>query len=212
MNITKFIFVRHGQSEGNFYGTFLGHTDLPLTELGRKQAEKTAEYLSNKKIDVIYSSDLLRAYQTADPISENHQLSIITDTMYREIYAGKWEGMTFDDIKKDYSDLFDKWKTSLMNAYCPDGETVKDVMKRVYEETIRLANLYSGQTICVVTHATPIRVLKTIALNINHDEAYAYPLANASITEFEFLDNKLKMITDAYSDHLGDLVSIMNRA
>ena len=78
----RIIFVRHGQSEGNLVRSFLGHTDLPLTELGHKQAEATAEYLKDTDIDIIYASDLKRAWQTAEHIAEKKELEERLDKVF----------------------------------------------------------------------------------------------------------------------------------
>ena len=83
--MTKFYIVRHGQSEGNALGKFLGHTDLGLTELGHKQGKKTAEYLSDKGIDAIYSSDLVRAYDTAKYLSDLIGVEPVKTRELREI-------------------------------------------------------------------------------------------------------------------------------
>ena len=87
----RFIIERHGQSEGNLVRSFLGHTDLPLSELGRRQAAKTAEFLKDENIDVMISSDRKRAYQTAEPLAKLKGMEIIPNEGLREIYAGKWD-------------------------------------------------------------------------------------------------------------------------
>ncbi len=69
MGVTKLYLIRHGQSGGNVDGTFGGHSPTPLSELGKRQAEITAKALAQERIDVIYSSDLLRAVQTAEPLA-----------------------------------------------------------------------------------------------------------------------------------------------
>ena len=79
----RLIFVRHGQSMGNLNGTFLGWTDLPLSPLGFKQAEKTAQFLSSLNIDKIYSSDLLRAYETSLALSKKRGNEVIKEKSFR---------------------------------------------------------------------------------------------------------------------------------
>ena len=95
---TKLILIRHGQSIGNLTKRFLGHTDLDLSELGYLQANCTAEYLKNEKIDIIYSSDLIRAYNTAVPHAKIRGLDINTSIHLRENFVGEWENMFVDDI------------------------------------------------------------------------------------------------------------------
>ena len=76
---SRVIMVRHGESLGNAEGFFAGQTDIPLTPLGQRQAERTAEYLRDRKIDRIYSSDLIRSMQTAAPTARMHGLEIIPE-------------------------------------------------------------------------------------------------------------------------------------
>ena len=123
--MTKMIFVRHGQSEANLLTIFAGHTDIPLTDLGRHQAENTAQFLKDYSIDAVYASDLLRAMQTAEPTARMHGLEIIPDVRLREIYAGDWEGVTFNDLLTLYPESFGiLWRTDCGRAHPENGESV----------------------------------------------------------------------------------------
>ncbi|MBQ9117088.1 MAG: histidine phosphatase family protein [Clostridia bacterium] len=204
----RFIIERHGQSEGNLMGTFLGHTDLPLSELGRKQALCTAEMLKDEQIDIMISSDLKRAYQTAEPLSYIKGIEIIPDERLREIYAGKWEGMRFDEIKEKYSEDYGVWLNDIGNAVCTDGESVRELDRRIYEEICRLGEKYSGKTVFIATHATPIRLLKLRAMGLPIECAKDYRwVVNASVTEIGYRDGELRLIGDTRSEHLGELVT-----
>ncbi len=210
MERCRFLLVRHGESEGNYKQMFLGHTDLDLTELGHRQAEATAELLKDVQIDALYSSDLKRAWQTAEHIAEKHCLSIIADTQLREVYAGEWEGMKYSDINEKYPQEFKYWRTDLGKALCIGGETVKDVFKRVQAELLRLAPMYEGKTVCVATHATPIRVLRTAALGLDFDNTPPVGPANASVTVIDVLDGKMKLLADGYEEHLVGITTLPN--
>ncbi len=92
MPVTRLYLVRHGQSAGNAEGRFGGHSPTPLSELGLEQAEITAKTLAKEKIHVIYSSDLYRAVQTAEPLAKVLDLPIITTSAFRERKVGVLEG------------------------------------------------------------------------------------------------------------------------
>lgn len=208
MGKCRFILVRHGQSEGNLRDEFLGHTDLPLTELGHKQAECTATYLEGYDIDVLYASDLKRAYMTAEHIAEHKQLSIIADTQFREVYAGKWEGLAFATIYEKYRADFDVWLHDMGKARCTDGESVAELYKRVTAEVERLAKLNEGQTVCVATHATPIKCVRLKALGYSVENAKEIGwTSNASVTivDVDAESGEFTMVTDGYDEHLADL-------
>ena len=87
--MTTIYMIRHGQSMGNLERRLLGHTDLPLTELGHLQAERAAEYLLQFGITRVYSSDLLRARQTVEPLARRLSLEVIPERGLREINAGE---------------------------------------------------------------------------------------------------------------------------
>ena len=95
---TTLILVRHGNSVTNVTNTFAGSLDAELNEMGNKQARLTAEYLKKFKIDKIYSSDLKRAYNTAVPIAEFHNMKIEKNEGLRELFAGDWLSGLSDKI------------------------------------------------------------------------------------------------------------------
>lgn len=206
---TRIILVRHGESLGNVKSIFLGQTDWDLTERGYQQAELTADYLENYDIDVCYASSLKRAYNTAKVIAERHSLEIIESKPFREIYAGKWEAMLFDDINEKYAKDYAVWKTDIGNARCTDGESVKELQERVVAEYNRLAEVHQGKTVLIGTHATPIRLLKCRLLGRQID--YAKNISwtpNASVTVIDADSGKI--LIDGYAEHLGGLCTKFN--
>ena len=157
--MTRFIFVRHGQSVGNLTGRFLGQYDGALTELGRRQAERAAEFFRDERIDAAFASDLSRAYETGKIIAEPHGIVPEPDQALREISAGKWENEEFSVIEKTYGADFGVWQNDIMNARPTGGESVRELAERVTREVWRLAALCDGKTVLIATHATPIRML-----------------------------------------------------
>src|SRR5687768_13601097 len=101
MPITKLYLVRHGQSAGNAEGRFGGHGPTPLSDLGRRQAECTADMLAKEGVSSSYSSDLPRAVQTAEPLAELINARIHKTDAFRERHVGILEGLTFDESKEN---------------------------------------------------------------------------------------------------------------
>ncbi|MBQ2702221.1 MAG: histidine phosphatase family protein [Clostridia bacterium] len=125
--MTTLILVRHGESAANGKGCFAGQLDIPLSERGREQAVRTADYIAKTySVDKIYSSDLSRAYDTAKPIAKAFGLEIIKDKNLREICSGDWQGLSFDELQEKYADSYGVWLKDIGNAVCPNGETVKN--------------------------------------------------------------------------------------
>lgn len=208
MKETKLLIIRHGQSIGNLERRFLGHTDLDLSELGYKQAEITKEYLKNEKIDVIYSSDLKRAYNTVKPIAESRNMEIKTSKNLREIYAGEWENGDYEYLSQNFADEYEKWKTDIGNACCNGGESVAELQQRVYEEVMKIATENIGKTVCIGTHATPIRTLFAKIEDVKKENMHEVPWAtNASVTTVIYSDGKLKIVKYAEDEFMGENIS-----
>lgn len=198
--MTKLILIRHGQSLGNLCERFLGHTDMDLSELGYKQAKITADYLKNERIDAVYSSDLMRAYNTVLPIAEQRGLTIVRDKSLREIFAGDWEGKSYIELAEMYPDEYGKWRNDIGNAHCSGGESVMELQKRIVDKIIKIAYAHPSETVCIGTHATPLRVLNAFINNIEPSRIKEIPWAtNASVTVVMYDGGKMTM-TDYGND------------
>lgn len=182
---TLVYFIRHGQSVGNRDRIFLGHTDMPLTELGREQARLAGAYIKKMGItpDAVYASPLSRAYETAS-LSTGVERPIPSDDL-REIYAGVWEGMKYEDIIQTYGEDYDTWFTDLGNAKPTGGECVRALSERVVGAVLRIAAENEGKTVIIGSHATPVRMLEAYARGLSIAEAHTVPWApNASLSAY----------------------------
>lgn len=208
-NRTKIILIRHGQSVGNATRTILGHTDLDLSDLGYRQAEATADELKNEKIDLIYSSDLKRAYNTAVPHAKIHDLEIITSEKLREMYVGAWEGRTVDDIIAKWGrDIFENdWLANFGTFTFPNGESIVDGGRRFYNEILRIGNENQGKTILVTAHAAVIRSFWALISNISPDTiADKLPFASNASYSICFLENgKITPFKYSIEEHLSEV-------
>lgn len=208
--MTTVYFVRHGQSAANLTKTFAGHIDVPLTDLGRKQAVCTAEFLANKPISAIYSSDLSRAYDTACTIADKHGLTVQTDPQLREINAGAWEGRRFDDLEKNDA-AYHVWMRTIGAATCTDGESVAALQNRVHNAVTAIVAHHPNEAICIVCHGTPIRALTALWMDIPLERMHTVPWAsNASVTVVEFASaHSGRIIAADLHEHIGDLSSTL---
>lgn len=153
---TKIIIERHGQSFGNAKGIYLGHTDLGLTDEGIMQANVTAEHLKDEKIDAVYSSDLIRAYQTALPHAKMRGLDVITSKNLREIFVGDWDGRPAADLRRDFAQDFNQNRFYYTFKY-PNGESFPEAAERFFNEILKIAGENDGKTVLVVSHSAVIR-------------------------------------------------------
>ena len=205
--MTTILMVRHGESEANRNEIFAGHFDADLQNRGLKQAEKTAEYIKeNYKVDKVYSSDLKRAFKTGKCISDLIGVEIVSTDKLREIRAGKWDGIKFSDLQKNYKEEYDLWMRDLGNAHCPDGESVKELGERVMNELTRIAEENDEKTVVVATHATPIRAAQTfIQFGTFKEMKNVKWVSNASITVLKYDNQKWTCQKASIDGHLADL-------
>lgn len=207
---TTIYIIRHGESLGNKKSIFLGHTDWDITELGYKQADMTAEALKNVNFDAIYSSDLIRAYNTAVPNARIRNMEIITNTDLREIYAGDWDGKSKEEITDKWGDLFTRdWRFKFGTFKIPGGEAVLSAGERFQNALTKIAETHNGQTILIVSHAAVIRSFYSKISGFKPEE-YAEKLhfpSNASYSLVEFENGVFTPIFYSEDRHMGEFVT-----
>lgn len=158
MSASSIIFLRHGQTDWNAQGRFQGSTDIPLNEVGRAQAEAMGPYVASLRPDLIVSSPLSRAKDTAQAIARITGQSIREDDRLREAEGGAWEGLTFEEIGRNFGDEFQRWRAGQPGTRAGNGETRLQLAQRfsagvndAYVETP------SGGLLLVVAHGAAIR-------------------------------------------------------
>lgn len=205
--MTTLILVRHGQSQANLERRFAGHTNAPLTETGLKQAELTAQYIKeNYNVSKVYASDLARAFETGKCISAALGIEIIPNQNLREIYAGKWEGMKFDDIISTYTEAYNVWLNDIGNARCTGGESPAELAERFLSALTTIAEENDGQTVVIATHATTIRVTQSTVQTGSLAEMKNIPwVTNASISELVYNNGDWEFKKISINDHLSSL-------
>ena len=205
MDKTRIYIVRHGESLGNATRRMLGHTDLDLSELGYRQAQCTAEYLKDVEFDAIYSSDLLRALNTARAHADLRGMNVIGDCGLRELYLGAWEGLLVDDIIARWGSTFkDDWHGGFGTFIFPDGEAVMDGGRRFYSAVLRLAKQHPGKNILIGAHAGVIRAFWSILLGIKPENIVLelpFP-TNASYSVCELCGDSLTAVEYSCDAHL----------
>lgn len=154
----KLILIRHSETKWNKQKKYLGRTDISLSPKGQKQAGLISGYLRNKNISVIYSSKLKRAIETAATIAKSHNLEVKQDAGLNEIDFGKWEGMTFNQIRKKYPILARKYLSDPLNTKIPEGESLLKFRNRINKALEKILAREKG-TIVIISHAGVNRII-----------------------------------------------------
>jgi 2,3-bisphosphoglycerate-dependent phosphoglycerate mutase len=161
MKVEIFIF-RHGETDWNREERFQGHLDIPLNETGKIQAKQLIPILKKNAIEVILSSDLMRALQTAQIVADELGISVHSHAGLREAHLGKAQGLTRREIESLFGEeLVTRWKSSKLtdaDISYPDGETGKQIMERVFSTLEKFLQDYpTYQRIGVASHGGVIR-------------------------------------------------------
>jgi probable phosphoglycerate mutase len=149
--VTTILLVRHGETDWNAERRVQGHSDTPLNETGRSQARALAEELADEGIDAVYSSDLLRAHETARIVARARGLEVTSIRDLRERHFGTWEGLTDDEIFARFPEA--------RNGSWGDGESREEMAGRVLQALQRIAETHEGGRVLVVSHGGPLRAV-----------------------------------------------------
>lgn len=180
----KLILVRHGQTDSNKNKKYLGWTDVELNKCGIDQAQQVRDKLKYVDFDIVISSPLKRASETAKIISEN----IIYDSELKEINFGLWDNLSFEEIKEKYPKEHELWMKDWKRFIFPEGESALDMHKRAVNFINKIYKKQEG-TILIVTHAGLIRSIIAHLLGMGMEGAGRFYIDNGSITVIEIIDD-----------------------
>jgi len=150
--MTTILLARHGETDWNLEQRWQGQSDTPLNDTGRAQARALAAVLAEEPIDAVYSSDLVRAHETARLIAEPRGIDVTAIRDLRERSFGSVEGMTTDEIQARYPGIELPWS---------DGESREAMAERVLGALERIADTHPNAHVLVVSHGGPLRAVVT---------------------------------------------------
>ena len=156
---TRILLVRHGQSLGNAEQRFGGHSPTPLSGLGFAQAEATAHALRGEGVAAIYSSDLLRAVQTAEPLARATGLEIVRTDAFRERSVGRMEGLTFEEAARQFPEEYAALLRRDFEHVLLGGESYRQLLDRAARELDAAVERHRGRTVAVFSHTGTICIL-----------------------------------------------------
>ncbi len=188
MQPTRLYLIRHGQSAGNAEGRFGGHGPTPLSDLGRRQAEMTAKALAREGISAIYSSDLTRAVETAEPLARLLDLPIHQSPAFRERHVGVLEGLTFDESKEAYPKDYYALVNRNIHHVITKGESYRHLLRRITQKVNEVLRVHQGERVAIFSHTGAICFLTLHLLGAIHRGTKQTPwliTSNCGINRFE---------------------------
>ena len=191
--MTRLILIRHGETDWNVEGRYQGQADPPLNSRGFQQAELLAELLASRPAEsaqdsgmqLIYTSPLKRALQTARIISQQLNITLHVEPRFMEIHQGDWQTRLRAEIESLYPDLFKRWETKPWEVTPPQGEHLQEVQKRVFAAVDEILHLHPNEVIGIVSHRIPIALIKMRFQGLEPDVVRTLQLPNTYFEEIK---------------------------
>jgi probable phosphoglycerate mutase len=190
--VTTILLARHGETDWNSERRWQGHADRPLNDVGRAQARELAETLADRAIDVVYSSDLLRAHETALIVADRLGLQVEVDAGLREVDVGDWAGRLLTEIEDADPDAYQRWQQG--RKAWNGGESYEEMGERVVAAVLRLAARHPGRTVLIVTHGGSIRACRATAVGLDYAASRVSAIgsmANCEVAELHVAGGRL---------------------
>ena len=200
---TRFILVRHGETESSRERRFAGSTNVDLTDYGREQARALAKRLRPVRIDAIHVSPLGRCLQTAEPITEITGRKPIVMEDLRECHFGDWENLTFGEVLERWPDDLQRWAGD--DTIAPTaGECWADLGERVGKWFDEAAQRYEGRTVLAVTHGGPILSLARRVTGSPRATMDAFLVETGSVSVIQLSNSRVRIRAWNDTMHLSD--------
>lgn len=202
----RLLMLRHGQTIWNAQRRYQGQSDVPLDETGLRQVQTLARHFASQHVDAIYSSDLQRAMQTAQPVAAALGKPVVADSRLREVAFGAWEGLTYLDIQKRWPDEYAAWQHDPVTHIPPGGENLAQVAQRVGAVVDEIRQKNEGQTVLLVAHGGALRAIICHALELPSHAFWRLSLSSGSLSELKLYSDTavLTLFNDAHVvDHHG---------
>lgn len=202
--VTRLIIIRHGETAWNLDTRIQGHTDIPLNDKGLWQARRTGLALRDEGIDLIYSSDLRRAADTARAIAEACTVPLRFDTALRERHFGRFEGLTHDEISAQWPEEARRWRQRDPRYGPEGGEALEVFYARVVAAGRRLAFAHPGQTVALVAHGGVLDCFYRAATHVGLEAPRSWQIANASVNRLIHSPEGFGLVGWADTRHLDE--------
>ena len=200
----KFFVVRHGETEWNKLGRFQGHTDISLDERGMAQAKETAVASEGWGHTAIYSSPLVRTVQVAEEIAKVSSMSVSQEPGLKELSLGELEGVTGEEMRNGWPEVFAAWRAEPENMSMPNGESLGQLRDRTWQVILDIEQRHSpDESIVVISHNFAIRSIINELLGVPLAYFHRMSLNLASVCTFDSDDRGRRLTGYNSTSHLS---------
>ncbi len=204
--VTRIVAVRHGETAWNADSRIQGYIDIPLNDTGRWQARRLADALAYEALDVIYASDLSRAFETAQAVARVQGRPVNVEPLLRERHFGAFQGRVFKDIEQQLPEQAERWRKRDPDFSPEGGESLRVFYERCVGAAERLAAAHPGQTLALVAHGGVMDCLYRAALRIDLQAPRSWQLGNASINRLLYTEQGFTVVGWSDTAHLDGVV------
>jgi len=205
MLATRIIAVRHGETAWNVDTRLQGHMDIALNTKGVWQARQVAQALSHETVDVVYASDLIRAWETAKAVSQATGAPLVAEPGLRERKFGTFEGRTYAEISAQWPEQSELWRKRVPDWAPPGGESLATMRERVGRTVDALAAQHIGGQIVLVAHGGVLDMLYRLATGQELQAPRSWHLGNAAINRLLWTPDGLTLVGWADTHHLEEV-------
>jgi broad specificity phosphatase PhoE len=185
------LLVRHAITDGHIQHWVLGRMPgVPLNAKGRAQAERLADYLAGVRLDLIVSSPVDRARETAEIVARRQRAEVVLDERFSEVDMGEWTGLATEEVRHRYPDELAAWRSDLASVAPPGGESLADVARRMRAGADALVTAHPEANILIVSHKDPIRALICSALDLPLHSIRRFDIDMASLSRLDWKDDQ----------------------
>lgn len=200
---TTVLLIRHGQTDSNINGYYMGWAQEDLNETGYEQAQLLAKRLASTPIEAIYTSPLKRARTTAEIVDKPHHLELIEMDDLIEINLGDWQGLHAREIYRKWPCMWKQSRIDPSSLAWPNGESFAQTAQRGVEAFNSIVEASQDKMVAVVTHDIIVRVIVAHVLAVTNSIYRRLEIGNVSITKIVNIDNKSQLITLNDVSHLS---------
>jgi broad specificity phosphatase PhoE len=200
----KLILARHGETAWNVDRIFRGRSEVELDDVGMRQAELLGKYLSDWKLDAIYSSPVRRALDTANIVARYQKTDVQVAQGLSDMDFGEWQSLPEQEVRRRYPALLDDWHSTPERVRMPGGESLEDVRNRSMQVVSGVVSKYDG-SVLLVSHRVVIKVLVCSLLGLDNSHFWNIGQDVGGITIFSYVNGRFVLTRHNDTSHLRPL-------